>query len=111
MVDNFLIREADHASRTYDPQQFLEQYRPIPGAHKTDSKPQINQIKGGIRKLEDAQRIHDVKLDAIVDVMSSGLGPSILDQALIDIVPPQRPSWIGLVCFNNHATQPPGKFN
>src|SRR6266581_7964271 len=103
-MDNFLIREADHASRTYDLQQFLEQYRPIPGAHKTDSKPQIDQIKGGIRKLEDAQRIHDVKLDAIVDVMSSGLCTSILDHAPVDIDPYQRHLRIGLGSFNSPAT-------
>src|SRR5437868_10309331 len=103
-MDNFLIREANHASRTHNPQQVTCYLGPVPGAHKTKSKPYIDQIKGGIRKLKEAQRIHDVKLDAIVNVMCSSLLTSILDHMRVNVDTHQQHLRKGPGGFNNPAT-------
>src|SRR5262249_32021307 len=54
------------AARAGHPQIFNEQILPLPSAQPTGSCTLIDQIKGGCRKFESAQSIHDLESERMV---------------------------------------------
>src|ERR1700676_399791 len=104
LMDHLLISESYHPSRAYASLHFPDQPGPVPGAHKTDGKSQIDQVKGSIGECQDAQCIHQVKLYAIIDVMSHGLLTSIGEKMLVEIDPHQRHLGISPGSFNDPTT-------
>src|ERR1700730_15488846 len=104
-MDHLLVSESYHASRACDSQHFPDQPGPVPGAHKTDGKSQIDQVKGSIGECQDAQCIHHVKLNAIIDVMSHGLLMSIGEKMLVEINSHQRHLGISPGSFNAPPTR------
>src|SRR5579875_294214 len=79
------LDHADHASRTPDPPVLLQEFAPIPGAQPARRRAMSDQIKVCFGKFEHTQRVHYVKLHAIIDTGGCGLHAGELDHAVADI--------------------------
>src|SRR5579859_1916381 len=82
---NSTFSHTNHSARSAYPLIRPQQIGPIPGTQPTGPKAMIDQIEGGIRKIEGAQGILDVKLNSITHPLCYGLFICIPDHLLANI--------------------------
>src|SRR5579859_1322594 len=58
---------------------------PFPCAQPTDPKTVVDEIKGGIRKVQDAQGIHRLKLHSLIELLCLCFAMSIIHHLTTDI--------------------------